>query len=168
MKKYCVTIIKDTYNLIAGLIVTFKEMFKPVITVRYPWQQVDNVSSFRSYIELVPDVETGKPICVACGKCAAICPSGCIHIESSLPAQPLPEILGWPPTLGFKEKVYPPKDLKQYPKVFTLDFTLCSLCGQCVEICPVGAIRFSTNYNLAGYHREDGKFDLLSLLGEQE
>ena len=79
MKKYCLTILKDTYNLIAGLVVTFREMLKPAITVRYPWQEVDNISSYRGRIELVPDLETGRPICVACGKCAAICPSNCIH-----------------------------------------------------------------------------------------
>ncbi len=164
MKKYCLTILKDTYNLIAGLVVTFREMLKPAITVRYPWQEVDNISSYRGRIELVPDLETGRPICVACGKCAAICPSNCIHVEPLLPDQPLPEILGWPPAFGFKEKVYPPESLQQYLKVFTLDFTLCSLCGQCVEICPVDAIRFSTIYTLAGYSREDGQFDLVALL----
>ena len=44
--------------------------------------------------------------------------------------------------------------------MYQLDFTRCSLCGACVEVCPTDAIRFSKNYNLASTRREDYVMDL--------
>ena len=44
---------------------------------------------------------------------------------------------------------------------FKLDFTKCSLCGSCVEVCPVDALAFSKEYNLASTSKEAfGQIDL--------
>jgi ferredoxin len=37
---------------------------------------------------------------------------------------------------------------------FKLDFTKCSLCGSCVEVCPTDALEFSKDYNLASTSKE--------------
>ncbi|MEW6518479.1 MAG: hypothetical protein AB1461_03610 [Thermodesulfobacteriota bacterium] len=47
---------------------------------------------------------------------------------------------------------------------YILNFTTCSLCGQCVENCKPEAINFSNEYNLASTRREDYIFDLLQKL----
>ena len=52
--------------------------------------------------------------------------------------------------------------------LYRLDFTTCSLCGACVEVCPVDAIRFSRDYNLAGRKREDFQMDLLKNMKVKE
>ena len=47
---------------------------------------------------------------------------------------------------------------------FKLDFTKCSLCGACIEVCPCDAIRYSKNYNLASTSKGDYIFDLVERL----
>jgi formate hydrogenlyase subunit 6/NADH:ubiquinone oxidoreductase subunit I len=74
--------------------------------------------------------------------CASVCPSNCITINS----RKVP---------GVKGKV-----LSSY----ILNFTTCSLCGQCVENCKTGSIGFSNEYNLAGTNKDDYIFDLLKRL----
>jgi len=50
---------------------------------------------------------------------------------------------------------------------YELNFTTCSLCGQCVESCNFGALTFSKDYNLASFNKEDFHFDLLQRLKER-
>ena len=51
--------------------------------------------------------------------------------------------------------------------LFELDFTKCSLCGTCVEVCPKDALEFSQEYNLAAFSREAFHFDILKRLEER-
>ncbi len=45
---------------------------------------------------------------------------------------------------------------------FELDFTRCSLCGSCVEVCPSDALEFSKDYNLASTSKDEFvKIDLV-------
>jgi NADH-quinone oxidoreductase subunit I len=70
--------------------------------------------------------------------CQKTCPSGCITVN------------------GEKREGVKVKVLTEY----TLDFTKCSLCGLCVEVCPTAALDFSKDYNLAGVRKEAYIFDL--------
>lgn len=81
-------------------------------------------------------------------------PLGLHHRDQEKAPAPTPEEV----EQGVKPKA--PKD----PETFRLDFTLCSLCGQCVMSCPANAIRFSQNINIAGYSRQDFQFDLVARL----
>jgi len=47
---------------------------------------------------------------------------------------------------------------------YLLDFTKCSLCGICVEVCPTSALEFSQEYELASRNIEDFHYDLLKRL----
>ena len=51
---------------------------------------------------------------------------------------------------------------------FDLDFTKCSLCGSCVEVCPTDALEFSKDYNLASTRRDDYFYDLLKRLQAEQ
>lgn len=140
------------WSLIVGLNITGKYFLKPGVTIHYPRQEVTNLASFRGHIELIPeDNDPLTPRCISCGTCAKVCPSNCITVIKKKAPAPTPEETGQ----GIKPKA--PKD----PELFHLDFTLCSLCGQCVPSCPVDSLRFSQNINIAGYHRQDFHFDLL-------
>jgi NADH-quinone oxidoreductase subunit I len=77
--------------------------------------------------------------------CDKGCPTGCITVK------------------GEKRKGVKGKVLTNY----ILDFTTCSLCGQCVESCKFDALRFSKDYNLASPRKEDFIFDLMKRLKEQ-
>ena len=143
---------RGMWSLIVGLNITGKYFLKPNVTIHYPRQEVTNLATFRGHIELVPeDSDPLTPRCISCGTCAKACPSNCITVIKKKAPAPTPEET----EQGIKPKA--PKD----PELFHLDFTLCSLCGQCVSSCPADAIRFSQNINLAGYHRQDFHFDLL-------
>lgn len=137
-------------SLLIGMGITFREFFKPVVTVQYPYETIRMTARYRGHIELIADDE-GKPKCVVCGMCERACPSGCITLGS---VSVEVEVDG---------KVKKKKVLSRYD----LDFTKCSLCGQCVENCTFGAVEFSKEYNLASTRKEDFHFNLLKRLEER-
>ena len=51
---------------------------------------------------------------------------------------------------------------------YHLDFTKCSLCGICVEVCPTTALGFSAEYELAGFDPNEFRYDLLKVLEGKE
>ena len=142
MIKYFKDIFLGAKSLLVGLAVTIRYMFKPIVTVQYPREKSQITPNYRGHLELVKDPETGKSPCIVCQLCAKSCPSGCITMEGKKPE-------------GSKKKV-----LTSYRQ----DFTRCSLCGSCVEACSVDAIKFSVDYELVGFSREDFHFDLLKRL----
>ena len=77
--------------------------------------------------------------------CQKACPTGCITVA------------------GEKREGVKGKVVTQY----ILNFTTCSLCGQCVESCKFGAIRFSKDYNKVSERKEDFIYDLIKRLKEQ-
>ena len=155
--------VKGLWSLAVGMSITGRYLFKPRITVRYPWKTVENLDTYRGHIELLPRGEDPSlPRCIACGACSRICPSQCIYVDCGIPSDEeirsrrrMVEVAGVP-MVARLEKTPPPAELKcRSPQAFHLDFTLCSLCGQCVRICPVSSLRFSNNVYLAGYTREE-------------
>lgn len=136
---------KGCLSLWAGLRVTLREFFKPPVTEQYPYETPQIPPRFRGHIELVRDPQTGEAICFACKACEKACPSDCIMVE------------------GEKK----PGAKRKSVTVFKLDFTKCSLCGSCIEACKSGAIRFSKEYNLAGFSKEDFMMDLFRRLEEE-
>lgn len=161
--------LKRLWSLIVGLRVTGQNYVQPQITVHYPRQTVgDSISTFRGHIELI-----GKPKqpevakCICCMLCVTSCPSSCIKVVKKKepkpdPAAEAPKDMATPTP----EKVAPPKKKKalKTPSKWTVDFNLCSLCGTCVEVCPVKSLRFSDNSYLASYDSNDFKYDLLAEL----
>lgn len=144
MGAYFSEIFHGLWSLFLGLGVTFKEFFKPVVTVPYPYETIQMPDRYRGHVELIED-EEGKPKCIVCMACERACPSDCIALKGVKPE-------------GSKKKV-----LTSY----TLDFTRCSLCGSCVEACKFSALEFSKEYNLASRRKEDFHFDLLKRLEDR-
>ena len=92
------------------------------------------------------DPETGKSLCTACKLCERACPSDCILVD------------------GAKLEGQKKKSVTEYK----LDFTNCSLCGACVEVCPFDAIQFSKEYNLVAFSRDAfSHMDLVQRLEER-
>lgn len=144
MKKYFYDIFTGTRSLMVGMWITLKEFFKPNVTEHYPHETPIIPKRFRGHIELIGK-EDGKPKCIACGLCDRACPSNCIKLAGKKPE-------------GEKKKV-----LTKYE----LDFTLCSLCGSCIESCNFDALQFSREYNLASTRKEDFYIDLIKRLEDQ-
>jgi len=113
-----------------GLLVTFKHLFKPSVTIRYPEVKIKLPERYRGLHYLTRD-ENGKEKCVCCGLCAVVCPSGCIYME--------------------------PKENdrgERYALVYEINELRCIFCGYCEEACPVGAIFLGKEYEFSNDERE--------------
>ena len=133
-------------SLLTGMRITLGQFFKPVITVQYPHQTLKMPARFRGHIELTLDPETGKSLCTACKLCERACPSDCIAVD------------------GAKLEGQKTKSVTEYK----LNFTTCSLCGSCIEVCPFDAIQFSKDYNVVSLSRDAfSHMDLVQRLEER-
>ena len=156
------------WSLVVGLGVTGNQFYRRAVTVHYPRQTVDNLSTFRGPIELIPSAKDPmKPDCILCGMCEQSCPSGCIEVKSHFEEEPdaqEPNVQAPAEAGSDPEKKAPPKKKKKTKVIdsFDLNFNLCSLCGLCVQSCPGSGLRFSHEAYLAGYSRSDFEFDLLA------
>ncbi len=157
--------IKNLWSLIAGLFITGDNLLRRTVTVHYPRRQVDNLASFRGPIELLPSVkDPDVPKCITCMMCMTTCPSGCITVVKQKAPKPTPaEKQAMAEAEARAEKVKKPSAPKN-PARFIYDFTLCSLCGLCAEVCPVNSIGFSSDVCMVVRQRSELKLDLLARL----
>ena len=162
--------ITDLWSLIVGLKITGKYFCKPQVTVHYPRQTVDadQLDTFGGHIELIgKPKQPEKPKCIACLMCMTACPSSCLTVLKAKAPKPTPEQEAeWKAAEEAGEKPDKPKAPKE-PAKFLYDYTLCSLCGTCIEVCPVNSLRYSGDIYTAGYTRKEFKYDLLQRLAEQ-
>jgi len=121
--------------LAKGLALTFKTLFRPRITLRYPEEKKVMYERWRGCPYLVAG-EDGRELCVGCGICAKGCPAQAIQVRA-----------------GKRE------DNTRYPATFELDLGRCIFCGFCAQSCPKGAIKMGHDYELA---TEDKKSLLLT------
>lgn len=148
------------WSLAAGLLVTGRSFLKPQRTVHFPRQVLKNVHSFHGHIEHIgTDLDPSVPRCISCMMCERACPSGCICITA---AQKTPRSAESQATPASAAPANP-----RAPLIFELDFSLCSLCGLCVEACPVDSLRFSHNIYPVWTSRKEFKIDLLKRLKAQ-
>jgi NADH-quinone oxidoreductase subunit I len=168
--------LKGLWSLVVGLKITGVELVKPWLTVHYPRQEVENLASYRGHIELVPEADDPlKPRCIMCWKCVEICPSRCISLrmhaagEAGAASADDPGLLLAPEMKSpYSAHLAPPPDqIERILDSYRLNYSLCSLCGLCVQSCPVAAIRFSRNAYLVGTSRQSFELDLLARLKSQ-
>lgn len=131
-------------EIFKGLIFSFKQMFVPDMTLRYPEERWDPPAIFRGRPVLVKD--NGKERCVACGLCARACPPLAISMQAS-------------ETDDEKER---------FPDFFEINMLRCIYCGFCEEVCPEEAIVMSKDYDLVFHSRGDAIYDKEKLLVPKE
>ncbi len=146
MVAYVKEVLEGFWSLIAGLAVTIRYFVKPIVTVQYPRQKIAMTPRYRGHTEFIIDPETGTHRCIACEMCSRTCPSSLISLT------------------GVKVKGTKGKRATSY----VIDYSLCSLCGLCVEVCPTAALKFSEEYRLAGFSRQDMVIDVLARLKAQQ
>jgi NADH-quinone oxidoreductase subunit I len=133
------------FEIIRGLWYSFKEMFKPKVTMNYPEEKWDPPPIFRGRPVLVED--DGKERCVACGLCARACPPLAISMQAN-------------------EEADDPKE--RYPDMFEINMLRCIYCGYCEEVCPEEAIVMSKDYDIVFESREEAIYDKERLLVPKE
>lgn len=169
---------KGLWSLVVGLGVTGRVFTQKQDTVHYPRVTVPETAleGYRGHIELVAkDEDPHTARCIMCMRCVKVCPSGCITIKSKKiehvehkeqdpdpnthhngGLQPLP-----------KQSVPRPGKGKRELTKFQLDYSLCSLCGLCVQTCPASSLRHSKHVYWAGFERKDFTLDLLDRMHRQ-
>jgi NADH-quinone oxidoreductase subunit I len=127
-------------ELIAGLALTFRYMFKPAVTVNYPHEKGPLSPRFRGEHAL-RRYPSGEERCIACKLCEAICPALAITIEAE-----------------------PREDGSRRTTRYDIDMTKCIYCGFCQEACPVDAIVEGPNFEFAAETREELFYDKEKLM----
>ena len=127
-------------ELISGMWVTLKHMFKPPVTLNYPYEKGPLSPRFRGEHAL-RRYPNGEERCIACKLCEAICPALAITIEAE-----------------------PREDGSRRTTRYDIDMTKCIYCGFCQEACPVDAIVEGPNLEFAAETREELFYDKEKLL----
>ena len=127
-------------ELVRGLWLTLTYMFKPPVTLNYPYEKGPLSPRFRGEHAL-RRYPNGEERCIACKLCEAVCPALAITIEAE-----------------------PRADGSRRTTRYDIDMTKCIYCGFCQEACPVDAIVEGPNFEFATETREELYFTKEKLL----
>ena len=119
------------WELIKGLRLTGRQLFKRKITVLYPEEKTPQSPRFRG-LHALRRYPNGEERCIACKLCEAVCPAVAITIESEQRA-----------------------DGTRRTTRYDIDLTKCIFCGFCEESCPVDSIVETRIFEYHGEERGD-------------
>ena len=131
-------------ELMKGMAITFRQIFKPKATVNYPYERGPISARFRGEHAL-RRYPNGEERCIACKLCEAICPAQAITIEAE-----------------------PRDDGSRRTTRYDIDMVKCIYCGFCEEACPVDAIVEGPNFEFAAETREELLYNKQKLLDNGE
>ena len=131
-------------EIVSGMWLTFKYLFKKKVTINYPYEKGPISPRFRGEHAL-RRYANGEERCIACKLCEAICPAQAINIEA-------------------EER----EDGSRRTTRYDLDMTKCIYCGFCQEACPVDAIVEGPNFEFATETHEELLYNKDKLLANGE
>jgi NADH-quinone oxidoreductase subunit I len=104
-------------ELLGGMWVTLKYLFRPKYTLMYPMEKTPQSPRFRG-LHALRRYPNGEERCIACKLCEAVCPALAITIDSAPRAE----------------------DNTRRTTRYDIDLFKCIYCGFCEESCPVDSI----------------------------
>lgn len=127
-----------------GMWITLKYLFRPKVTINYPYEKGPLSPRFRGEHAL-RRYPNGEERCIACKLCEAVCPAQAIVIEA-------------------EER----DDGSRRTTRYDIDMTKCIYCGLCQEACPVDAIVEGPNFEFSTFTREELFYNKEKLLENGE
>jgi NADH-quinone oxidoreductase subunit I len=118
-------------ELLSGMWLTLTYVFRPKVTINYPYEKGPLSPRFRGE-HVLRRYPNGEERCIACKLCEAVCPALAITIEAE-----------------------PRADGSRRTTRYDIDMTKCIYCGLCQEACPVDAIVEGPNFEFATETREE-------------
>jgi NADH-quinone oxidoreductase subunit I len=118
-------------DILYGMFLTFKYIFKPRVTVNYPFEKTKISFKFKGEHAL-RRYENGEERCISCKLCEVICPAQVITIE------------------GDKRE-----DGSRRTQRYDLDLSKCIFCGLCEDACPTDAIVLTNNVEYATHNSKE-------------
>ena len=131
-------------ELLSGMALTLRYMFRPKVTINYPYEKGPLSPRFRGEHAL-RRYPNGEERCIACKLCEAVCPAQAITIEAE-----------------------PREDGSRRTRRYDIDMTKCIYCGFCQESFPVDAIVEGPNFEFATETRAELMYDKSKLLSNGE
>ena len=128
------------WELLKGMQVTLKYLFKRKITVQFPEEETPRSVRFRG-VHALRRYPNGEERCIACKLCEAVCPALAITIESEQR-----------------------DDGTRRTTRYEIDLFKCIYCGFCEESCPVDSIVETDFSNYALLERGENILDKEKLL----
>jgi len=122
-------------ELLAGLSLTMRHMFRPNITINYPEEKTPKSPRFRG-LHALRRYPNGEERCIACKLCEAVCPALAITIDSTQR-----------------------DDGTRCTTSYDIDLFKCIFCGFCEESCPVDSIVLT---DILEYHFENREESILT------
>lgn len=127
-------------DLLLGLWLTVRTLFRKKFTVNYPEEKTPQSPRFRG-LHAQRRYPNGEERCIACKLCEAVCPAQAITIEAE-----------------------PREDGGRRTTRYDIDMIKCIYCGLCQEACPVDAIVEGPNFEYATETREELYYNKQKLL----
>lgn len=145
MNDYFKNVWLGLWTVLIGMRITMKHLFAKNVTVQYP----NHHPSEKAGAGKMPVIARNRIFvdmdeCNGCLGCMRACPVNCITVETIKVA---PGDYIAPLKSGGKRSLWVAKH--------DIDFSKCCFCSLCIEPCPTGAIKMTTEFEYSTYDRKD-------------